>query len=142
MLKLPTYSRWLIHEHNLASYYNSLLLSGEAPQVATLIKKDPANFTQLIALLTTKGLPLSSRMGIGVVMEELAGSEVLQNQIELLMPLTEHPDARLRADACYYLELSGNPLALPSVIACLQDSDPSVRELAQDAVSFLKRQQH
>lgn len=142
MPKLPRYSRWLIHEQTLATYYNFLLLSGEAPKVAELIQQNPENFSHLIKLLTTKGLPLSSRMGIGVVMEELAGTTVLEDHIHLLMPLTQDSDARLRADACYYLELSGNPVALPGLQACLQDTDPSVREMAQDAITHLKRLMH
>ncbi|WP_020396926.1 HEAT repeat domain-containing protein [Thiolinea disciformis] len=142
MPKLTSYPRWLIHEQNLQTYYNSLLLSGEAPKVAKLIQQNPENFAHLIKLLTTKGLPLSSRMGIGVVMEELAGTAVLENHIHLLLPLTQEHDARLRADACYYLELSGNPVALSTLQACLQDTDPSVREMAQDAIIHLKRLMH
>lgn len=136
-MKLPHYPEWLIDEHNLSSYYNSLLLSGQALKVSELILQNPANFTAIIQLLTTKGKPLSTRMGIGVVMEELAGTAVLKEHAHLFIPLTQDQDARLRADACYYLELSQNPSALESVSACLQDPDPSVREVAADAVASL-----
>ena len=136
-MNLPHYPQWLIHEHNLSSYYNSLLLSAQASKVSELILKNPASFAALIELLTTKGKPLSTRMGIGVVMEELAGTAVLKEHAPLLMPLTKAPDPRLRADACYYLELSQSPAALDSVTACLNDSDPSVREVAADAVASL-----
>lgn len=138
-MTLPTYQQWLINEHNLSSYYNSLLLSGEASQVSELILKNPSSFTALIELLTTKGKPLSTRMGIGVVMEDLAGTQVLKDHVDQLIPLTLDKDARLRADACYYLELSAHPAALVSVKACLQDIDPSVREVAADAVAVLSQ---
>ena len=138
MTNLPVYQQWLINEHNLSSYYNSLLLSGEATRVSALILKTPRSFPALIELLTTKGKPLSTRMGIGVVMEDLAGTQVLKDYVPLLMPLTQDEDARLRADACYYLELSADPIALESVRACLNDPDPAVREIAADAVAALE----
>ena len=136
-VNLPQYPQWLINERNLSAYYNSLLLSGQAPKVADLIKQNPSSFSALVDLLNSKGSPLSTRMGIGVVMEELAGSRALSQHIDLLTPLTQAKDARLRADACYYLELSANPAALPSLQACLHDADPSVREVAADAITNL-----
>ena len=36
-VNLPQYPQWLINERNLSTYYNSLLLSGQAPKVADLI---------------------------------------------------------------------------------------------------------
>lgn len=138
-MNLPQYSQWLIHEHDLSSYYNSLLLSGEAAQVTQLILKNPTSFSALIELLAAKDKPLSTRMGIGFVMEELAGSSVLKDHVALLIPLTRDTDARLRADVCYYLELSAHPLALDAVKMCLRDTDPSVREMAADAVAALSR---
>ena len=136
-INLPQYPQWLINEQNLSAYYNSLLLSGQAPKVADLLKRNPSNFSALVDLLTRKGSPLSTRMGISVVMEELAGNCVLSHNIDLLIPLTQAKDARLRADACYYLELSANPAALPSLQTCLNDPDPSVREVAADAITNL-----
>ncbi|MBK8451817.1 MAG: HEAT repeat domain-containing protein [Thiofilum sp.] len=138
-MTLPIYQQWLINEHNLSSYYNSLLLSGEASRVSELILKNPSSFKALMELLTTKGKPLSTRMGIGVVMEDLAGTQVLKDYVRLLISLTQDEDARLRADACYYLELSAHPAALESVKACLEDRDPSVREVAADAVATLSQ---
>lgn len=136
-MTLPQYAQWLITEQHLSTYYNALLLSGQAARVAELIQQTPSSFAAVVELLISKGSPLSTRMGIGVVMEELAGSHVLSQQIDLLIPLTQAKDARLRADACYYLELSGNPATLPSLQACLNDPDPSVREVAADGVAQL-----
>ena len=136
-VNLPQYPQWLINERNLSAYYNSLLLSGQAARVAKLIQQTPSSFAAVIELLSNKGSPLSTRMGIGVVMEELAGNRVLSQNIDLLIPLTQAKDARLRADACYYLELSANPAALPSLQTCLNDPDPSVREVAADAITNL-----
>ena len=136
-VNLPQYPQWLINERNLSTYYNSLLLSGQAARVAKLIQQTPSSFAAVIELLSNKGSPLSTRMGIGVVMEELAGNRVLSQNIDLLIPLTQAKDARLRADACYYLELSANPAALPSLQTCLNDPDPSVREVAADAITNL-----
>ena len=136
-VNLPQYPQWLINERNLSAYYNSLLLSGQAARVAKLIQQTPSSFAAVIELLSNKGSPLSTRMGIGVVMEELAGNRVLSQNIDLLIPLTQAKDARLRADACYYLELSANPAALPSLQTCLNDPDPSVREVAADAITTL-----
>ena len=110
-MTLPRYAQWLITEQDVSSYYNSLLLSGQAARVAELIQQTPSSFAAVI--------------------------DVLSQNIGLLTPLTQAKDARLRADACYYLELSGNSAALSSLQACLNDPDPSVRDVAADGIAHL-----
>ena len=49
-----------------------------------------------------------------------------------------HPEeliARVRADACHYLALTGKQKVLPVLQAMLQDDDPQVREVAAEGLA-------
>jgi HEAT repeat protein len=67
-------------------------------------------------------------------MEELKGSTQLTAIVDRLGKLTQHEDARVRGDACYYLALSGSPQASQYIKPLLDDADASVREIAQESL--------
>ncbi|MEZ5477991.1 MAG: HEAT repeat domain-containing protein [Thiolinea sp.] len=66
-----------------------------------------------------------TRIGIGVVMESLLetaeGTALLRAQLPQLGQLSKHADARIRADACHYLALMGDPAARDWLQAALND---------------------
>lgn len=133
------FPRWLMEEHDLASLFNSQLSTGQAEAVTKRIQQYPGSISALTELLGDVRTPLSTRIGIGVVMEDLAGSDILQKQVRILGKFSTNKDARIRADACYYLGLSGNNQAIPYLSNCLQDTDEEVREVAQDALTLLTK---
>lgn len=134
---LRHFPRWLMEEHDLSSHFNALLSSGKAGEVRARIQREPATLQAVLELLANARTPLSGRVGIGVVMEDLAGSAILQQQVDALGKISQHPDARVRADACYYLGLSGADRARPYLQARLQDQDAAVQEVAADALGDL-----
>ena len=94
---------------------------------------------------TTNGLN-GSRWGIrtvedlggglkaGVLLENFAGTDTLRALLPRLGELSQHEDARVRADACHYLGLTGDAAARPWLEARLTDEDADVREIAAESL--------
>lgn len=114
-----------------------LLGSGEAINVARMVEQTPDLLDSLLKLLGDEEEKLNVRLGIGVVMEELAGSEPLEPAMDSLAALSRHQAAAIRADACHYLGLIGAPEARPWLEARLEDEDPTVREIAAESLRLL-----
>jgi HEAT repeat protein len=92
----------------------------------------------IMTLLGDPGTILSTRIGIGVVFEEFAGTELLKKLIPELGELTEHNDQRIRADAYHYLGMTNDKSAIPFIETGKEDSNLEVREIAADSLNLLK----
>jgi len=123
---------------NQVAEFDFLLSDGQADKVIEAVKKDPSAIQAILQLLGDPGTILSTRIGLGVVFEELANSDLLKSIIPQLGKLTQHEDSRIRADAYHYLGLSGDQQALPFVEKGLNDPDPEVKEIAADSLQELK----
>lgn len=132
------FPRWMMEEHETDILFRAQLSTGRAAEVTERIRKEPATIHVLLDLLGDSRTALSVRIGIGVVMEDLAGSNLLRQQVPALGKLTKHKTASIRADACHYLGLSQDASAIPYLQACLQDQDQEVKEVATDSLSELQ----
>ncbi|QLQ31109.1 MAG: HEAT repeat domain-containing protein [Candidatus Thiothrix singaporensis] len=130
------FPRWMMEEHEIDIRFNALLSTGRAAEVTERVRREPATMQVLLALLGDERTALSVRIGIGVVMEDLAGSDLLQQQVEMLGKLSQHKDHRVRADACHYLGMTHNARALPFLQSALQDPAAEVREVAEEALGI------
>lgn len=132
--ELETWARWAGDPGGMAEAFHDLLKTGDLRQVLALLAADP---TRLAALLPIVGNPEASinvRLGAGVAFEEYAGTSTLRALIPALGTLSEHADARVRADACHYLGLGGDASARAWLEARLEDADADVREIARDGL--------
>ena len=132
-----TFPRWMLEEHETDIRLNAQLSTGRAAEVTAQLQHDPALMPVLLKLLGDPNTALSTRIGIGVVMEDLAGSDLLQQHVATLGKLSQHQDVNIRADACHYLGLSAAQTAIPFLQTCLQDRDLEVQEVATDALKTL-----
>lgn len=121
----------------LSEYFQELLKEGKLQQVVEHIRRDPPALKGLLAPLADTEAELQIRLGIGAVMEDLAGSEALQAAVSDLGELTRHEQALVRNDASHYLGMSESPAAVPYLRERLQDNDPDVAEVAQEALDQL-----
>ena len=121
-------------------YYRDLLENRRLPQMLATLRQYPDTFDALLKLLENEETPLPVRIGIGAVMEELEGSDLLRSGLPELVRLCRSGNAALRADACHYLGLSHSPEVLPTVEFLLNDPDPQVREIAEEARETLSLQ--
>jgi HEAT repeat protein len=126
-------------EAGLADYFHLLLKEGRIADARTLIERDPATLAGLLPIVANVDASLNVRLGVGALLEDFAGSAALRAQIPRLGELSQHPDPRIRADACYYLGLSGDPQARPWIEARRDDPDADVREIAAEALEALER---
>lgn len=122
-----------------ADYFAERIGQGRADAVAAHLRRQPADFAALAHLLADAQLKINVRVGLGAVIEELAGSALLHTQVNALGDLTSHKDTRIRADAAHYLALTEAPAAIPWLRACLDDEDADVREIAREGLEHLDR---
>ncbi len=131
------FPRWMMEEHETDILFIAQLSTGRAAEVTERIRKEPATMQVLMDYLSDSRTALSVKIGIGVVMEDLAGTDLLRQQIPTLGKLTQHKHAGIRADACHYLGLTGDKATIPYLRACQQDKDNEVKEVATDALAEL-----
>lgn len=119
----------------LKAYLIELFTTGGLKKVLELVQRDPAYLDALVLIVEDLESELHARVGVGAVMEELAGQPLLKRLIEPLGRLTRHDDASVRADACHYLSLTRNAQALGYIRPLLDDPDAAVREVAQESLA-------
>ena len=102
-----------------------------------LIEADPALLAAVLPIVGNVEASLNVRLGAGVLLEEFAGSDTLRALLPRLGELSQHADARVRADACHYLGLTGDAAARPWLDARTADEDADVREIAAESLQAL-----
>jgi hypothetical protein len=118
----------------LANYLDELLSSGRIHKALRLIPNLPQSLDALLQLFASPDTGLSTRIGISAIMEDLSGSELLTGIVDRLGKLTRHEDARVRGDACHYLQLTGSGRAVAYITPLLEDPDAGVRDIARESL--------
>lgn len=136
--ELAAWARRASGEEGMADAFHDLLKTGELQQVLDLVAAKPERLAALLPIVGNPEASMNVRLGAGAVLEEYAGTPPLMAMIAPLGALSEHADARVRADACYYLGLTRHEQARPWLAARLNDDDPDVREIAREALESLK----
>ena len=121
----------------MAEYFRELLADGRLGEVNQLVKADPGQLMALLPLLRDPETGVHIRVGIGAVLEDLAGSPELGRLVSGLGELSSSEDPRTRQDACHYLGLTRATGARPFLQPRLEDQDPIVREIAAEALDEL-----
>ena len=122
----------------LAEYYTELFKQGQFPRALATITKHPGHMSALFALVQDPDTELGVRIGVSAVIEDLAGSATLQNQLPALMDLARHTDPRVRSDACHFLALTRSEAAFEPLETLNRDTEAAVREVAKDSLDELR----
>jgi len=136
-------AQWAKDEHknkdqnNQLADFDFLLSDGQVNKVIAAIHKDHSGMDAIMSLLGDTGTVLSTRIGIGVVFEEFAGTDLVKTLIPQLGELTKHEDQRIRADAYHYLGMTADKSAIPFLEAGRKDKDSEVQEIAADSLQEL-----
>ena len=120
-----------------AAYYAHLLEQRRLDEVERLVHQRPGTLTDLLDLLGHADTPMALRIGIGALLEGLAGGPILAAAVPVLVQLTLSDLPQTRADACHFLGLAGDPLAIPAVRRLLGDEHVDVREIADETLVLL-----
>ncbi|MHB0981851.1 MAG: HEAT repeat domain-containing protein [Thiobacillus sp.] len=121
-------------EEGMADWFHALLKEGQLPRAQALIEADPALLAAMLPIVGNVEASLNVRLGAGVLLEEFAGSDTLRALLPRLGELSQHADARVRADACHYLGLTADAAARPWLEARIADDDADVREIAAESL--------
>jgi len=116
---------------------NRLLTSGQIDEAVALVKAEPDYLDAIMEILAQPDAKINVRIGIGVIMEEFEGTEILQGYVEQLGELSRHEHAPVRADACHYLALTHAVAAVDYLKTATKDDNPEVREIAVDGLEEL-----
>jgi len=122
---------------NTEADFDFLLSDGQVDKVIQAINDNPEKIKSIIQLLGDPGTVLSTRIGIGVVFEEIANTPLIKSLIPQLAKLTQNEDQRIRADAYHYLGMTGDPKSIPILNIGKNDEDEEVREIVNDSLEEL-----
>ena len=124
-------------ETGMADYFHLLLKEGQMARVLEMLHADPSQLAAVLPIIGNPEASLNVRLGAGVLIEAFAQSAALLALLPRLAELSTHVDARVRADACHYLGLTGEASARTTLQARLDDEDADVREIAADSLQAL-----
>ncbi len=120
-----------------AEQFQIWLLEGQLKAVFAVVERIPQALADLLPIVANPAASINARIGASAVFERHAGSAALMALAPALGMLALHGDARVRADACYVLGLSGAPEAVRYLEVRLDDPDAEVREIAAESLAAL-----
>jgi hypothetical protein len=108
------------------------LKAGKRQKFEALVRQEPQRIHALARLMKNPEASMAIRLGIGAVLEELHGSGFSDPLIPGLAGMLGSDDRLLRADACHFLTLIGGEAIRSHMLACLNDADSEIREMAEE----------
>ena len=123
--------------NGMADYFHIMLAEGGLKKVIEIVDARPELLADLLPIVANPDASINVSLGASAVFERFSGKEPLRMLVPRLGRLSEHADARVRADATHYLGLSRSPLAQAFLAARLKDDSADVREIAADGLAEL-----
>ncbi len=116
---------------------NEWLTTDQLATAEAAVVEDPDYLEAIMQILAEPEAKINVRIGIGVIIESIQGSEILRKYLPSLIKLTTHHSASVRADIAYYLGLTFDSHAKEALKKLLNDENADVREIAADALEEL-----
>ncbi len=116
---------------------NELLTDGQLNAARELVISDSTYLKAIMQVLENPGSKINVRVGVGAILEDMAGSPTLKEHAQDLVKLTKHSSATVRGDAAHYLGLTGSELSEVALRDLLNDENIDVREIAKDGLDEL-----
>jgi thiol-disulfide isomerase/thioredoxin len=121
----------------VTDYLEEVLSEGNIKSVNKLVQRHPQALENVIDLMADPEAKINVRLGVGVIIEELAESEQFKTVIPRLVEYLSSKDARIRGDACHYLSLTKDRAYISHIEKLLSDESEEVRDIAQDSLDEL-----
>ena len=122
-------------------YLEEVLSEGNLEYANKLIEFYPQALENIIELMAEPEAKINVRLGVGVIIEEMAESVEFKAVVPRLIDYLSSKDARIRGDACHYLSLTRDASHIPLIERLLSDESEEVREIAQDSLDELSEKQ-
>jgi hypothetical protein len=119
------------------AYLAHLIETQRLPAVIECVRSQPSAMSDLLNLVAANDTPLTVRIGISAVIESVAGEPALRAAVGEIEALALADSPQVRADACWFLGLAGDPGALPTVRRLLDDEQADVRDVASEVLGIL-----
>lgn len=120
-----------------AGQFQIWLLEGQVKSVLAVVERVPGALADLLPIVANPEANLNVRFGASAVLERHADTPALRALVPALGLLAGHGDARVRADACHLLGLSGSLEAVKYLEARQDDPDAEVREIVAESLEEL-----
>lgn len=120
-----------------SDYLEEVLSEGRLEYANKLIESYPQALENIIELMADPEAKINVRLGVGVIIEEMAASVEFKAVVPRLIDYLSSKDARIRGDACHYLSLTRDVSHIPLIERLLSDESEEVREIAQDSLDEL-----
>lgn len=121
----------------LTAYLEEVLSEGNIKLANKLVQRYPQALNNVIELMANPEAKINVRLGVGVMIEEMAETQAFKMVVPRLVKYLSDEDARIRGDACHYLSLTKDLSVIPVVKNLLLDESDEVREIAQDSLDEL-----
>jgi hypothetical protein len=121
----------------LTEYLEEVLSEGNIQLANKLIRHHPHALENILGLMADAEAKINVRLGVGVIIEEMAESDMFKKVIPQLVEYLSNHDARIRGDACHYLSLTKDRAHTAVIEALLDDESEEVREIAKDSLEDL-----
>ncbi|MGD8484952.1 MAG: thioredoxin family protein [Thioalkalispiraceae bacterium] len=128
-------------EQGTRAYIEQQLAEGELDKILDEVRQHPEWLNVVIELLADEDTAMQVRLGIDSIMEQMAGSEALQAQVEALAELAQRTHPSRLADIIYYLGLSKTRRAIPYIEQFLQHDNPDIVETCKEALQAIQSAQ-
>ncbi len=119
-------------------YLEEVLSEGNLEYANKLIQRYPQALENIIELMADPEAKINVRLGVGVIIEDMAELEEFKVVIPRLVEYLSSSDARIRGDACHYLSLTKDSSYIPAIEKLLSDESEEVREIARDSLDDLR----
>ena len=131
---------WIERTSNPAGfkdYLDEVLSEGKLEYASRLVESYPQALENIIEKMADPEAKINVRLGVGVLIEDMAESVGFKAVIPRLIDYLSSKDARIRGDACHYLSLTRDVSHIPLIERLLTDESEEVREIAQDSLHEL-----
>ncbi len=108
------------------------LKAGKRQKFEALVKQEPERIHALARMMQNPEASMAIRLGIGAILEEFQGTGYSEPLVPALAGMLGSDDRLLRADTCHFLTLIGGEAIRPHMLASVNDTDPEIREMAEE----------
>ena len=122
----------------ISDYLDEVLAEGNISFANRLIDRYPQALENVIDLMADPEAKINVRLGVGVIIEDMAETESFKAIVPRLLDYLSDDDARIRGDACHYLSLTKDSTFVPDIEKLLSDESEEVREIAQESLDELQ----
>lgn len=134
--------RWIEaskQDNGWSQYLNHLLGTGGLALAESLVQEKPERLSALVPLISDPETSMHVRVGIAAILEEFQDVSEKSKLVPALAEIAKSPDAKVRADACHYLALTGSDEAIAVLQNYRDDTDETVREIANEGILDLQK---